>query len=175
MIPEHVFPCSRCGLEVGARIGTFHYQATGLPNVFLQGVEIFDCPHCANTDVTIPHPLKVHRAIAMALTKSPRRLTGPQLRFLRKHLKLSGEQFAQYLHTDKASISLWEQGEETISPSTDRLVRLLAAALDADLLLSSPAIASQFPNISDDSGGGLDLYVDVVALTTSFLSTQRAA
>lgn len=102
----------------------------------------------------------------MALTKSPRRITGPQLQFLRKHLKLSGEQFAQYLHIDKTKISQWEQGDETISRSTDRLVRLLAAALHAELLLSSPAIASQFPNIADDAAGDLDPYVDVISLTT---------
>ena len=173
-MPKH-FQCSNCGFNVPLDVRTYPYKASGLPNVFLQGVEIADCPNCGNCDVIIPHPLKVHRALALALTKSPCRLTGPQLRFLRKHLRASGEQFSQYLHTDKTKISKWEKGEDPIGPSTDRLIRLLVAALDEEMLLSSPAIASQFPNISDEPGCDLELHVDVVSLTTSFLISRRAA
>ena len=174
-MPTHAIQCSNCGFNAPLEVRTYHYTASGLPNVFLQGVEVADCPNCGNSDVIIPRPLKVHRAIASALTKSPRRLTGPQARFLRKHLKASGEQFAQYLHTDKTKISKWEKGEDTIGPSTDRLIRLLVAALDEELLPSAPAIAGQLPNISDEAGDELELHVDVVSLTASFLTRMRAA
>ncbi|MGI8743568.1 MAG: helix-turn-helix domain-containing protein [Bryobacteraceae bacterium] len=107
--------------------------------------------------------------------KQSGRLTGEQLRFLRKHLGLSGEQLGRYLQTDRTKISKWERGEDRIGPATDRLVRLLAAALDSGLRPGVSAIAEHLPEISDDSGKVWELHVDVATLQTTFLSVPRAA
>jgi transcriptional regulator with XRE-family HTH domain len=103
------------------------------------------------------------------------RLTGAQLRFLRKAIGHSGEQLAKYLHTDKTKISKWERGEDPIGPSTDRLVRLLVAALDEDLSGSVPSIAAHLPAISDESGDDYELHIDVELLTYAFVRELTAA
>ena len=153
----------------------YRYHESGLSNVILKGIEVADCPKCGTSDAIIPRMAKIHRAIAQALANSPARLTGEQLRFLRKHLGLSGEQLGRYLHTDRTKISKWEHGEDRIGPATDRLVRLLAAALDSELRPGVSAIAEHLPEISDESGKVWELHVDVATLQTTFLSVSRAA
>jgi DNA-binding transcriptional regulator YiaG len=118
---------------------------------------------------------RIHRAIARALTNNPARLTGEQLRFLRKYLGLTADQFGRYLHTDRTKISKWEHDEDRIGPATDRLVRLLVAALDSELRTEVGAVAEHLPEISDESGKMWELHVDAATLQTTFLSTSKAA
>ncbi len=167
--------CSRCGQPCTSEIRSYSYTESGLPNLILQGVQVTECPACGNSDVAIPHLAKVHRAIALALANSPARLTGSQLRFLRKHVGHSGEQLAAYLHTDKTKISKWERGEDPIGPSNDRLIRLLVAALDTELNGNVVSIAAHLPNIADDSDKIWELNIDVEALTYSFRAARTAA
>ena len=166
--------CTNCGEVVTPERRSYRYAESGLSNVILQGIELADCPNCGNTDVIIRRMAKIHGAIAQALTNSPGRLTGEQLRFLRKRLALSGDQLGSYLHTDKTKISKWERGEDRIGPATDRLVRLLAAALDDDLRPGVSSIAEHLPLISD-AAKIWELHVDVDTLRTTFLAVPRAA
>ena len=167
--------CTNCGEQVTPERRNYRYSESGMSNVILQGVEVADCPKCGNSDVCIPKIAKLHRAIAQALANSPARLTGEQLRFLRKHLGLSGEGLGRYLHTDKTKISKWESGEDPIGPPTDRLIRLLATALDSELRAGVSAVAGHLPQISDESGKIWELHVDVGTLRTSFLAVSKAA
>lgn len=167
--------CTNCGRPVRPRRRNYRYTESGLSNVVLQSVDVAECRACGHCDVAIPRLARVHRAIALALATSPVRLTGEQLRFLRKHVGYSGEQLATYLHTDKTKISKWERGEDPIGPSNDRLVRLLVAALDADLSGKVSSIAAHLPEISDESGKSRELHIDVECLTASFVPVRTAA
>lgn len=80
--------CTNCGEMLRPQPGNHRYDESGLSNVVLQRVGIADCPKCGNSDVIIPHVIKIHQAIAAALANSPARLAGDQLRFLRKHLEV---------------------------------------------------------------------------------------
>ena len=173
---KSIHECTNCGQPVTPEPRSYRYTESGLPNVILQGVQVADCPSCGNSDVAIPHLSKVHRAIALALANSPARLNGDQLRFLRKHVGHSGEQLANYLHTDKTKISKWERGEDPIGPSNDRLIRLLVAALDPELNRNVSSIASHLPKIADDSEKIWELNIDVESLAFSFIEAraQRA-
>ncbi len=175
MIGTGIHECTNCGTAVTPALRNYRDRESGLPNVVLQGVEVADCPKCGNSDVMIPRLAKVHRAIAQALVNSPARLTGEQLRFLRKHLGLSGDQMGSYLHTDRTKISKWENGVDRIGPTMDRLIRLVAATLDSELLPGASAVAEHLPQISDKPGNLLELHVDVVTLRTAFSSVARAA
>jgi putative zinc finger/helix-turn-helix YgiT family protein len=175
MNSARIHECTNCDEPVTPERRNYRYTESGLSDVILQGVEVAVCPQCGTSDVIIPRMAKVHRAIAQALASSPARLTGEQLRFLRKHLGLSGEQLGRYLHTDKTKISKWERGEDRIGPATDRLVRLLAAALDSELRPGVSAVAEHLPQISDESGKAWELHVDVATLQATFLSVSRAA
>ena len=167
--------CSNCGEMIHTRRGMHCYAESGLSHVVLQEVEIADCAKCGNSDLVLRRPARIHEAIASALANSPGRLSGEQLRFLRKHLGLSGDELGEYLHTDKTKISKWERGEDRIGPSNDRLIRLLAAALDKEMRPRVSAIAEHLPQISDDQSKAWELHVDVATLTTTFIAVPRAA
>lgn len=160
--------CTNCGRPVKPESRNYRYTESGLSNIVLQGIDVADCPRCGNTDVTIPRVAKIHRAIARALASSPGRLTGEQFRFLRKHLGHSGEQLAGYLHTDKTKVSKWERGEDPIGHASDRLMRLLVAALDTEMVGDVSSIAAHLPEISNKPGNDFELHVDAVRLTTAF-------
>lgn len=153
----------------------YRYTESGLSNVVLQNVEVAYCPKCGNTDVFIPRMARLQAAIFQAIVVSPVRLTGEQLRYARKHLDLSGEELSGYLHTDKTKISKWERGQDRIGPATDRLFRLLAAALDQELRPLALVIAQHLPQISDEPGENRELHVDVNTFRASFVHVKKAA
>lgn len=106
--------------------------------------------------------------------EQPGRLTGEQLRFLRKHLGLTEDQQGGYIHTDKTKTSKWEGGEDRIGPANDRLIRLVAAALNKEMRPAASAIAEHLSRISDDTGTSWELHVDAVTLRTTFIATPKA-
>lgn len=167
--------CPECGASVASAASVYRYAESGLPNVVLHGVEQARCARCGHFEVSIPKVVPIHETIAEALVSSPGRLTGDQLRFLRKHLGLSGEQLGKYLHTDRTKISKWERGQDPIGPSSDRLMRLLAAALDRGLRRKLPAVARHLPEIDDLSGESWELHIDTATLTPTFLPLREAA
>lgn len=167
--------CTSCGAPVTTDTVNYRYTESGLPNVILQGVTITTCPNCGEAEVSIPRIAKLHRAIARELANSPARLTGAELRFLRKHLGLSGEEFGRYLHTDKTKISKWETEEDPIGPATDRLIRLLVIALDKDLSSQVASVAEHLPQISDEPGRAWELHLDAHTLQATFTRVSRAA
>ena len=175
MTQSKTHECTGCGQPLTPALRSYRYTESGLSNVILQGVKIADCPACGNSDVIIPRMAKIHRAIAQALAKSPTRLTGEQLRFLRNHLGRSGQELARYLHTDKTKISKWERGEDRIGPATDRLIRLLATALDSELSRSILSVAEHLPQISDDTSKSWEMHIDIANLQVSFLTVPIAA
>lgn len=167
--------CTNCGNRVLSERRNYRYSESGIPNVVLQGLPVADCPACGNSDVSIPRMAMIHRAIARALANSPVRLTGSQLRFLRKHLGLSGDELGRYLHTDKTKISKWETEQDPIGPATDRLIRLLVVALDEQLRPEVAAVAQYLPQIQDKSGNDCELHLDVETLRYSFSAVSKAA
>lgn len=175
MKKDHKNYCSECGTAVTPERRDHHYTESGLSNVMLEGVLIANCGKCGNWDITLPGLVKLHQAIAQALATSPVRLTGEQLRFLRKHLGLTGDELGRYLHTDRTKISKWETGEHSIGPQTDRLIRLLVAALDASLRDAVSDIAEHLPAIADKSGLSYELRLNVNTLRSRFSPVTKAA
>jgi putative zinc finger/helix-turn-helix YgiT family protein len=167
--------CTECGAELEFEIQNCPYPESGLSNVVLYGVEVADCPACRNREIRVPHVARIHQAIAQAIANSPSPLTGEQVRFLRKHLGLTGEELGRFLHTDKTKISKWERGEDPVGAASDRLIRLLVASLDAQLRPAVKAIAEHLPLIADKAPKGQTLCVDTRTLQASFISANRAA
>ena len=175
MKKSHNDYCTECGAPVVADRRSHHYAESGLSNVILEDVPVADCANCGNSDITVPGLAKLHQAIAQALASSPARLTGEQLRFLRKHLGLTGDELGRYLHTDRSKISKWETGEHPIGPQTDRLIRLLVAALDPSLRDAVSEIAEHLPAILDKSGLSYELRVNAHTLRSQFAPITKAA
>jgi putative zinc finger/helix-turn-helix YgiT family protein len=118
--------CHECGGELTITRGRHHYTASGLPNVYLEGVETRACPACGTSEVAIPRVALLHRVIALDVARSTARLTGAEIRFLRKHLGWSGRDFARIFGVAPETVSRWENDRDPMGAIADRLLRLLA-------------------------------------------------
>jgi putative zinc finger/helix-turn-helix YgiT family protein len=119
--------CPNCQREHQTKIGEYHYTESGLPNVWLLGVEVFEC-ECGESLAFIPCIQELHKLIACELITQENSLSGPEIRFLRKTMGLKAKDFADLLGVKNVSISRWEHGEFSPPEPTDRFIRLFYAA-----------------------------------------------
>lgn len=118
--------CDECGGPVRVeRNAVRRYDLGGLPHVELHGVEVSRCESCGAESITIPRLGQLHRTLAHAFVTQPRMLAPAEIRFLRKHLGLSGGDFAQRMGVARETVSRWETGATPMGAVADRLLRLL--------------------------------------------------
>jgi putative transcriptional regulator len=136
-------PCPRCGGPIETRVSTndtpYRYTISGLNNVLLIGVAVNACPKCGLEAPTIPKAGELHRLIVDGLLSREARLSGEEVRFLRKQAGFSAKKFAALLGISAEHLSRFENGDR-VSESVDRLARaIVAVAVDSnagrDLLL----------------------------------------
>jgi putative zinc finger/helix-turn-helix YgiT family protein len=120
--------CRNCGkAELTSNLETYLYVESGLPNVTLVGVEIRRCPACGDHQLVLPRVTELHRAIAHAVITKRARLSGAEVRFLRKYLGWSGVEFAKFIGADPSTVSNWETDKDPIGQASDRALRLMVA------------------------------------------------
>lgn len=117
--------CERCDGTMRPARKDWPYPQSGLPNVILQGLRVYVCQTCGAETPEIANLLQLHRVIAKALLTKPAVLTGPEVRFLRRHVGLKAREFADQLGTTPVTVSRWETGTIKIDLKTDRLIRFL--------------------------------------------------
>ena len=105
----------------------YRYDASGLPYVTLEGVEVSRCQQCGETEVAIPAIEELHRAIGGALIRKRARLAPPEIKYLRKYLGWSGVDFARHMGTTPETVSRWEHGTAAMGAPAERLLRLMVA------------------------------------------------
>lgn len=110
-----------------ARKENYRYDECGLKYITLVGLEVTRCPGCGNYEISIPNVEKLHRLIARALIEKMTRLTGGEIRFLRKSLGWSGGDFARHMGVTEETVSRWENDAAPIGPQADRLLRMMIA------------------------------------------------
>jgi DNA-binding transcriptional regulator YiaG len=69
--------------------------------------------------------MDLHRVIAFAIAGQKAKLSGPEIRFLRKYLGYSGAHFARTIGVDPATVSRWENEKEPMGATAERLLRLM--------------------------------------------------
>ena len=117
--------CLECAGKMRVSREDFKYDACGLPGITLVGVEVQRCMKCGEDEVVIPKIEELHRLIVLTLVKKPARLAPAEIRFLRKHLGWSGKEFAERVGVSPETVSRWEQGQDLMGVSADRLLRLM--------------------------------------------------
>lgn len=118
--------CENCVTKMSlAKTQKYKYIESGLENVFLDNLQIYTCPECAVQVPIIPKILKLHNAIGFAIVRKESRLTGAEVQFLRKNLRIKSQDWAAFLRSKKETVSRWENDSQTIGAQTDLLIRLL--------------------------------------------------
>lgn len=118
------------------KTGRHHYVESGLPNVFLEGINIYYCS-CGAREPGIPCIEPLHKLIAEIIVEKSPRLTGPEIRFLRGQLELKANELAKILGVSKVTVSRWENDKVKIDKSYDHMIRALIKSKDFRAVLES--------------------------------------
>ena len=118
--------CRECGeLVTVDKSAVIRYEMAGLPHVELHGVEVRQCGACGKSETVIPRIGQLHSVLAGSFVTQTRMLAPAEIKFLRKHIGLSGVDFAQRMGVTAATVSRWENGAQPMGAVADRLLRLL--------------------------------------------------
>jgi len=108
-------------------VENYKYDASGLDNLTLVGIEVRRCQNCGEREALIPRLDELHRVVEVALAVKRERLLPQEIRFLRKGLGLSSLEFAKKIGVDPATVSRWENIESPLAmgKSAERLMRYM--------------------------------------------------
>jgi putative transcriptional regulator len=118
--------CYNCGKDMSVKRGKHHYIESGLDNVYLLNIDFLECD-CGEKMVCIPFVPELNKLIGKNIIKKQSPLNGKEIRFLRKNMGLKAQVLKEMLGVDNATISRWEKGTQKMSPSNDRLLRIIYA------------------------------------------------
>lgn len=116
--------CPSCGHIMTRKRGDYNYVQSGLSNIVLKNLDLFKC-QCGEEVPEIKHIDKINSAITKALVFKTARLTGKELRFIRKQMGFKGKGIALLLNVNPVSVSRWENSNAKIGISNDKLVRMI--------------------------------------------------
>ncbi len=118
--------CYECGKVMKKKEISYHYTESGLRNVYLDGVFEFTCSKCGASFVDIPEPVQLHIVLAIVLSCLKKRLTGPEIRFMRQEVGMTSKAFAEMIGVSPVTMSRWEndEGDANKDESNDRLIRM---------------------------------------------------
>ena len=122
--------CPLCG-QSGAREtrpAEYAYKECGLPGVRLSGgVVETSCTLCGEQSVTILKEGQLLQLIALVLLTTSRKLSGPELRFLRRSCQLSQAALAAHLKKRRETVAEREaKSDPKLSEAEETWFRLIA-------------------------------------------------
>lgn len=118
--------CFQCGGKLQViKNKPYHYTESGLDNTVLYGINQYKCKACGENFVSIPRIEELHLLIGRELCCKKELLTGKEIRFLRKELRIKAKEMAKALGVNPSTISRWENDKEPIGETHDRLMRSL--------------------------------------------------
>jgi putative zinc finger/helix-turn-helix YgiT family protein len=116
--------CHLCGNYMKKEMGTHHYQESGLDNIHLHNIPIYECA-CGSRYPSLLRIGRLNELIAKELLKKNSLLSGNEIKFLRKNIYFSSKDFASELGVGKTTLSKWENEHQPHSEQNDRLVRTI--------------------------------------------------
>ena len=120
--------CPTCGKKMKRVKKDYRFTESGLDNVYLSSIEVYECS-CGEKIAKIPYMQELLNKIGEAIVNRPGRMTGMEIRYLRKNAGFSSKTFAEYLHQTPETLSRWENGQRDPGGQSDLLIRLCYAAL----------------------------------------------
>jgi len=101
----------------------YYDVAMGFPVILRESVIEVRRPD-GEKGIIIPDLAGLEAAMAVARVSVPAKLTGPEIKFLRKAMALKAAALAKFLDVTAETLSRWENGREPISTNAERLLRL---------------------------------------------------
>lgn len=101
----------------------------GLLVKILNAVVVQRCSACGEESIGIPDIQGLAKAAAMARAQIPQRLTGKEVRFLRRALDMKQKEFAEAMDLSAEHVSRWENNHNGIGAASEKLVRHNVCAL----------------------------------------------
>lgn len=128
-----VSECENCRLPMRMREATveqpYAYDLSGLKNVALVGIQVWECTRCRAEMPVIPRVADLHRVIVESLIYKPTPLAGDEIRFLRKNAGFAAQKFAALLGIDPSHLSRVETGKtRRLGRPSDLLARAVVSA-----------------------------------------------
>jgi DNA-binding transcriptional regulator YiaG len=141
--------CNTCGGAATVTRRDYITRDLGIPVKF-QNIELIECPDCGSVEPVIPNMNGLMLTLATAIVCSPQKLDGEEVRFLRKYVGKSAIEFSCFLHVDSTHLSKIENDRTEIGSRLDKLVRLLAANMNRELMEKSmERLMKMMPDIKD--------------------------
>jgi putative zinc finger/helix-turn-helix YgiT family protein len=132
----------------GKPIAQHETRDLGIPLVIYNAVHAHTCQHCGLVTYSIPFPERLAAAAAVCRAKMPEKLSGNEIRFIRKALKLPAKDMSDVLQVAPETFSRWENDKAPINPTSEKLLRILAGLRLGPL---APAVGFRAEDIIDMS------------------------
>ena len=113
--------CGRKALLVKKPI--VHYDGIRVQDVYMRNTEVELCPHCGSETLVIRNIKKVHLMIGMGIALQPAKLSGNEVRFLRKDTRMNVAEWASRIGIAAETFSRWENGRSP-AQQVEKLARI---------------------------------------------------
>lgn len=126
--------CRRCAgtLSQPQKIGSHCYTDFGFPVFLINSVIEQHCATCSEVEHTVPNVAGLMAAAALYRISLAQKLLAAEIRFIRKSLRINAISLANLLEVTAETLSRWENGKLTMSPTSEKLLRLIAIELLGD-------------------------------------------
>lgn len=116
--------CIECGNEaVLIKKPIAKYDGLKTENLYLRNIEIEFCPSCEAESLVIRNMNRVHLAIGVGLALQPAKLTGEEVRLLRRLLRFTATEWAARIGIAPETYSRWENGRSP-AEQVEKLARI---------------------------------------------------
>lgn len=117
--------CPECNLDMVSQNVThehpYNFDMSGLSNVLLSGITLFRCTKCNFDMPSIPKIAELHNGIARYLINKDTQLSGEEIKFIRKQLGFSQNEFAEMMEITEEKL---DEIEKTLKGKEDAPMRV---------------------------------------------------
>jgi len=140
--------CQECQCQVQTKtLPVYRDDLMGIPVVLLDSAIEERCEKCGMILATIIPDLNgLIAAVAVTRAMEPAKLTGPEIRFMRKAIDMSAKALAEVLEVKPETLSRWENSKDVMGPTSEKLLRMVTIGM---MCRKAPAVDSDLQSIVD--------------------------
>jgi YgiT-type zinc finger domain-containing protein len=123
--------CPVCGTKTNREVGERNVgPLLGLRSVVVTNLPAFVCPQGHDAVISGKDLREITLRLAATMTRDIDRLGGYEVRYLRKYIQETQEEFAKRLGTSRAAVSKWEKDlVKELDPITSYAIRSAVASV----------------------------------------------